>query len=366
METFTRSIVHCLLRLFFGNRTRSVPLASDIVQKVLVFRYDRIGDMVLTTPVFDLIQANRPQAIIHVLASSTNAPILRCDERISKVYVFRKNIRSLWYLRKQMKKEQFDVVLCLVFNKTWDGLLAQWLCGSETVRITVAHESRIKFYEPLYDIQSPRASAKSIAELHTNALAFAFGWDNKPLPLTLRICPAAKKRQYNFVQNIANERSVLLINCSAGSSDRSLSLELAVSIAKEIQLLYPDISIMVIAAPNDNTLVKKIGAELPSVHQVPILNDIHDVCALVEVVSWLITPDTSIAHFAVAVRTPLVGLYKADSFKDKLFVPVDVRNEIVCANEGENVRDIKSEKVVAAFVRLCESSSESGILLGEV
>ncbi len=362
METFARSIVYCLLRLFFGNRTRAVPLSSDIIRKVLVFRYDRIGDMVLTTPIFDLMQANIPQAIIHVLASPANAPILRCDNRISKVYIFRKNIGVLWHLRKQIKREQYDVVLCLVFNKTWDGLLAQWLCGSETVRITVAHESRIKFYEPLYDVQSPRASAKSIAELHTNVLAFAFGWDNKPSPLTLRICPAAKKRQYNFVQNIANGRSVLLINCSAGSSDRSLSSELAVSIAKEIQLLYPDISIMVIAAPNDNTLVKKIGAELPSVHQVPILNDIHDVCALVQEVSWLITPDTSLAHFAVAAHTPLVGLYKADSLKDKLFVPVGVRNEIVCADEGEHVRDIESEKVIAAFVRLCESSSELSML----
>ncbi len=355
MEIILRFVIRCLLFVLFGNRTKATPLSSKNIRKVLIFRYDRIGDMVLTTPVLELLRINMPQAEIHVLASPANAPILRCDERISSVYRYRKDLRTLWHLRKQIRYEQFDVVLCLVFNKTWDGFLAQWLCGSEALRITVAHESRIRFYEPLYDVQSPRLEAKSLAELQMCVVKYAFGWDTKLLPLSLRICPKAVNRQHQYVKKVVGDCPVLLINCSAGSPERSLSSDLVISFVSQIQRFDTTLCFMVIAIPSESTLVEKICTQLPFVHRVPILDDIQDVCALVQEASWLITPDTAFVHFATAVQTPLVGLYQANASKDKLFIPVGVRNEIVYANQGENITDIDTKEIRNAFIRLREN-----------
>ena len=50
--------------------------------------------------------ANILQAIIHVLASPANAPILRLRQSVESIY-FRKNIGVLWHLRNKIKREQY-------------------------------------------------------------------------------------------------------------------------------------------------------------------------------------------------------------------------------------------------------------------
>ncbi len=353
LERLPRSVIYGILRLLFGIRTKPRPLSVKNLRRILLFRYDRIGDMVLTTPIFDLIKANAPEIEIHVLASPSNAAILRCDERISTIYRFRISWRELWRLRQEMRQVQFDAVACLVFNKTWDGLLAAWLCGTKTPRITVAHEHRIKFYEPLYDIQVPRPpSSSSLAELHTHVVAGAFGWKRDGAALSLRICPDASKRQQNYLRHIAKNRQTLLINCSAGSSERSLSAQQVSDLAQLLQQHYPELCLMVVGMPSDSAMIASICVLAPSIMPIPPTDDIHEVCALVQSVTWLITPDTSLVHIASAVGTPLVALYANNSRNDMLFVPCGVRHERIVAEENQAVCDISSQIILENFTRL--------------
>ncbi len=353
LERLPRAIVYGILRLLFGIRTKPLPISVKNLRRILIFRYDRIGDMVLTTPVFDLIKANASEIEIHILASPANAAILRCDERISAMYLFRTSWRELWRLRQEMRQVEFDAVACLVFNKTWDGLLAAWLCGTKTPRITIAHEHRIKFYEPLYDIQVPRPpSSSSLAELHTHVVAGAFGWKSGGAALSLRICPDATKRQQDYVRHIAKNRQTLLINCSAGSPERSLSAQQVGDLAQLVQQDYPEVCIMVVGMPGDNAMIASISALAPAIVPVPPTEDIHDVCALVQSVTWLITPDTSLVHIASAVGTPLVALYANNSRSDMLFVPRGVRHERIVAEEQQRIGEIAGRRILEAFTQL--------------
>ena len=59
-----------LLRFFTSNKERDFDIKN--VEKVLFFRYDRIGDMVITTPVFRELKLFFPEIKASVLASKTN------------------------------------------------------------------------------------------------------------------------------------------------------------------------------------------------------------------------------------------------------------------------------------------------------
>ena len=74
------------LSLVLSQKT-SIPLLRNI-ESILFIRVDRLGDMVLSTPAFRAIKAALPQARLTVMASPTNAPILKNNQDVDEVIVY--------------------------------------------------------------------------------------------------------------------------------------------------------------------------------------------------------------------------------------------------------------------------------------
>ena len=75
-------------------------------KKVLMLRYDRIGDMIIATPVFRELKREYPDIEISVLASKSNFIVLKNNPYVDKVYVNNKNnffldLPTLLNLRKK-------------------------------------------------------------------------------------------------------------------------------------------------------------------------------------------------------------------------------------------------------------------------
>ena len=85
------------------------------VQSVLFLRYDRIGDMVITTPVFRELKLAYPHISITVLASKANQDILLNNPYVDHIVTNHKNnlLQDLPSLL-QLRKQQFDV--CIEFD----------------------------------------------------------------------------------------------------------------------------------------------------------------------------------------------------------------------------------------------------------
>jgi ADP-heptose:LPS heptosyltransferase len=358
-DSLLRRSIFYMLKMMFGIRTVPIPLPVSAMRKILIFRYDRIGDMVLTTPVFALLREHLPQAEIHVLASPANAPLLRHDERVSRIHTWDKSqprshwLADLWKLRQQMLAEDYDAVLCLVFNKTWDGVLAQILCGSRAARVTIAHRSRIEFYTPLYDIQVPRSDDSdgwTIARLQAHVTTQAFGLPTvnaeTPLHYHIALPPELESRmEYRF------QKPILLFNISAGEPERCWTLEASVEALCRIHERHPELSVQIICSPQDAPRAAAIQSQCAFVECLPATPDILEVCAAVKRARYVITPDTSIVHIASVFGVPLVGLYAGVS-REALFLPFSAKHVVVSTADGEALAALAAEEVVAAFARL--------------
>ena len=68
-----------LARLVAGRRADAYPLRPETLRRVLLVRYDRIGDAVITTPFIEALRTLAPEATIDVLASPGNAVVFRHD-----------------------------------------------------------------------------------------------------------------------------------------------------------------------------------------------------------------------------------------------------------------------------------------------
>lgn len=113
-----------ILQPFYTKAAAGVDL--DSIQKILVLRFDRIGDMVQTTPLLEALKEEFPFAGLSVLASEANAPVLLGNPHVDQVYRMSSSDRKS--LLCILKEQQFD----LLIDPYWEYDLA-WAMVSRKI-----------------------------------------------------------------------------------------------------------------------------------------------------------------------------------------------------------------------------------------
>lgn len=98
--------------------------------KVLVVRPDRIGDVVLSTPVFEALKSKNPETEIVALVREAVLPVVEHNPFLTKVIQYapdghHQGISGFWSLVKSLSSEKFDAVVILQVQ--WRVTLAVWL-----------------------------------------------------------------------------------------------------------------------------------------------------------------------------------------------------------------------------------------------
>lgn len=95
---------------------KKINLKGD--EKILVVRTDRIGDVILSTPVLELIKRNFPKCHLAMLVSPYTQALLENNPYLDEVIVDDqenryKGVRGLYGLAKLLKEKKFDVSILL-------------------------------------------------------------------------------------------------------------------------------------------------------------------------------------------------------------------------------------------------------------
>ncbi len=92
-------------------------VSQDEFSRILCIRTDRIGDMMIATPVFRALRKRYPKARIDVLASRLNHIAVQGNPYLDNVYVFDKKAFWTWpCLVLTLRKVRYDC--CIVLNST--------------------------------------------------------------------------------------------------------------------------------------------------------------------------------------------------------------------------------------------------------
>src|SRR4051812_34834368 len=99
--------------------------------RILVIRPDRIGDVILSTPVFEAIKTALPESHLTVMVQENLLPILRNHPFIDELMIYRsKRHPSLVYamrLALEIRAKKFDIAI--VLQTHWILGLAVLLAG---------------------------------------------------------------------------------------------------------------------------------------------------------------------------------------------------------------------------------------------
>ena len=316
IESVNRKCTYSLLRLILLNKPHPLPLDVTKVRRILLFRYDAIGDMVVTTAAMDMLHSALPGVKIDVIASEYNYHIVRHNPQFANAFIHKKSLRGIISLIRSVRKHSYDVVFCFVlFKTTYAGMLANALAGRKASKITILFEARKQLYDVFFNVHIPlERDIYTMAELQARMVCDVFGWQCNPdtLSMSIPLGDENKKNADSFLlkHSIASHQPFIVYNISAGREYREFSLEKSRDILNECGQYIPNVPIVIIAIAKDVMKAEEIIRHVDGVHCVVFnSSDILDVCAIVERAAMVISPDTSLVHIASAYGKPTVAFY---------------------------------------------------------
>ena len=266
--------------------------------------------MVLSTGVMRAIARSHPTITLDVLASPLNAPIIQGADYIGTTITFDKRaLGSYVPTARRLRRARYDAVVdCMVTAPSVTTLLLVLASGARH-RIGIAGRGNDDAFT-LTVAPDPRPDGHMVDRL--SALARAFDVD----PETMDRRPSLDLTEMEIARAVSMWSAALpdggarvLVNISAGTAERTWPDDRYVAVMRHIRERHPDVVLRVISAPSSSEAERATRIANAADARVVSTPTIRAAFALVATADLVITPDTSIAHAASALRVPAVAMY---------------------------------------------------------
>ncbi|MCK4856448.1 MAG: glycosyltransferase family 9 protein [candidate division Zixibacteria bacterium] len=333
-------IIFFLLRR--GAPARKPSLNPHQVKTVLILRYDKVGDMIISLPTFHTLKERYPHLRIDVLASRENRMIIEHDSAIHQIYLFRKDrIRQTWQTLLALRRQRYDVTIDLVANVSVTSLIMVQVAGGNGYKIGVRKNN----LTGLYDFNIPRKpmARTHASKVHAAALIpFGITPDQCPAYSPIRLAPQQWERGRQLIAELCEERysGLIGINISAGKPNRAWGEEKYTELVRGLAADYADRQFLIMAAPVDYHQAQRIAAGGDNVRVIQSGLSLLDVISMVKHLDCIMSPDTSICHIAANLGVPLLGLYSQAEGNFARWRPLSERSWVLRSPEWDSLQAI--------------------------
>jgi heptosyltransferase-2 len=283
------------------------------MKKILVTRTDRIGDVVLSTPIFKTIKNSFPSVSVSVLVRPYTKDIITNNPNVDEVIIYdpegkHRTIKGLLKLAKEIREKNFDTALIL-FLDFKVGLLTY--LSKIPRRIGPATKLAQIF---LTDRISQRRSKVDKHETDYN-LELAETLGAKPIRQSEMYIPdEITSRVDKLFSSLVTRHSSLVtfivgIHPGSGGSARNWKIERYAELANKI-IEKTGATVCITGSPAEEGLVDSIidslkGKALKYIGS----NGLKELAAVIKKFNVMVGPSTGPIHIATAVGTPVVSIY---------------------------------------------------------
>jgi ADP-heptose:LPS heptosyltransferase len=274
------------------------------ISRVLIVRLGKIGDIVTTSFVFEILKSNYPEIDICLLTLRSNKEVLEYNPNLKRVYYSNNNIKLFWNLLK-LKFSGIDVLMDFNDNASTTSSLifrflnAKWKAGYNFPKYRDVLNIKVN---PLKKDESHIIDRMKNFLLQTGMPVN----DDKVKPyfyLNPSILSQIKKE-------LGSSGKIVAVNLSAGAKIRYWDKDNWVNLLNLILKEYPSFRLLLLSAPSDKALRQEIHSKLlrticPADEQ----QSIQHFGSFIRLSDILISADTSAIHIASAFGTPVVAMY---------------------------------------------------------
>ena len=356
--SLSKTIKGCLLK--YLTRKKNVEFDFKKSKKVLFLRYDRLGDMIITTPVFRELKQAYPDIEISVLASNANKDILNNNPYVDKVYTNHKNEFFKDYKTlKSLQKEEFDVAVEFDHSVIPHAILRLKIINAKKV-ISVHKDGRynVKGSElELYDYFTPNNLNRHFRDIWLETL-IPFDINVKSNNYDLFLTLEQEKLASDFVSHFSNKK-LIGINLEGAVKGKRIEVKELKQICEGIYTKDANVVIIILHTPNKVDEVKSIIENMNLSYVIPSYSTdtILHLAALVKQLDLIITPDTSIVHVAAAFDKPIVSIHENNQSSYTFFAPVSTKRHTVFAQSKNGLIGYNTQKIIENCIKFLKGKN---------
>lgn len=349
VEIGFRRLLLRVLALFI-KRGKLLPPEMDFNNcKFLFVRQDRIGDVLVSTPLFAALKGRYQSATVDILLSRNNSFVLDNEPLIRKRWVYDKNLFSIIKLLQNMRAEHYDFVIDLMDNPSATSTLLLALAGGAW-NVGLAKENSY-----VYDVNVPLLSRKDthiVDRLLELLKVFKVAGDKTSFRLRYQVAASSAMFAEEFwrKQDLIG-RAVIGANISPANGARYWGVKNFRDLLKSLQEVYSNNPILLLFDPSEKIQAAEIAMSFPNVILSPETHSFDQFAALIQRLSLLVTPDTSAVHLAAAFQIPSVVLYVQSNKDLRIWDPYNAPSETL-VTDVDDLTTIPPQKVLAAIRRL--------------
>jgi ADP-heptose:LPS heptosyltransferase len=340
---------------FFLRQEKLKPQDVDLghISKILVVRQDdRIGNLILTTPLLSALRRFFPQAQIWYLASKTFHTLFSKSKLVDKILVAKKrqyifHPLSLVLFIRRIRKQKFDLAIDASDQNNF-SLNNSFLVYLSGAKLRIGYKKpQSSLFLNLEVIPSPEK--KHASEMHIDLLRHLVG-DFQSNGLKIEVDKDKSKLVASFLRDKGIENGDLLVGMHIGGRG---SKRWAIENFQDLADWMVDslgAKVIFIWGPEERKAVQEISAKnknqiISELLPLPVLS------ALIERCNLFVSPDTGAMHLSAALGTPTLALF-LDSDPVK-FGPRGQSHRMLQAADGK----ISVQRVKEVFQEMITSQS---------
>ena len=272
-------------------------------QKIALLRLGALGDVCLITPLVHEIVSHFPDADFDWIIDKANEPLVRGLPGCRLLPIKKpRSFHDYWALYRQFRASRYDVLLVAQanFRVNWLSrcIRAKKRYGFSALHSRDAHFLFVNQHVPSYPEHLTDAFMR---------FAQALGVSNPKVRWTL---PSDCAADAWVKEHFESHRLTLAICLNASKAERDWPLENWVKLLQHIHQHY-DAHVVAIGGhtQREGGTAERLTQQCPFVESLVAKTSIVQLKAFIERADVLISPDTAPVHLAVAVNTPVIGLY---------------------------------------------------------
>lgn len=319
------------------------------IKKILIVRLGKIGDLVVTSFVFEVLKKKYPHLEIHLLTLTSNQDVLKYNPRLSKVIYTKKNL-SLYLKLNALRKESYDMILDFNDNpSTTSAVIFKFV----NARIKAGYN--FSKYERYINFKvTPLKKENSHIIERMNNFLFQLGIEaDEKLVKPFFYLGSEELGEVEFeLSFIEKSKNLIAVNLSAGAEIRYWDTEKWNLLLHSINDAYKNCFFLLLSTEKDRMLQRQLASSLGTEKCIEAkLASIQHFAAYIKSADLLITPDTSAVHIASGFGIPTLALYPNPNWNYISWQPYRIAHRSI-KSSTENINDISVQEVFIKFKSL--------------
>ncbi|MBP7215098.1 MAG: glycosyltransferase family 9 protein [Candidatus Kapabacteria bacterium] len=316
---------------------------SDI-KKVLLLRQDRLGDVIISLPLFEAFKANFPEKEFHICLGEKNiaaTPFVQAF--FQKIWYYEKNLFKIIPLILHLNAEHYDLIIDLLDSPSRTSSIMMKLIKSK-YKLGFDKENRSVY---THIVPLPNQSQVHIVDRVMNIL----------LPFNIAPANIDKKINLHINDNIINpipknnNKKRLGINLAGSTKAKFWGIDNYIGFINKFLENHPDFEIYVFVQKNLQDLQAEI-CNTTKAFPAPITDDLQLLAKMISTCDYFLTPDTATVHFASAFQIPTVVFYYVPEIPPKLLPWTPYKTPHKALLTTDSIESISVDDAIKAFEEL--------------